>query len=253
MQRIFALAIVLAISLALTARADDGAQLSWIKAQAVLQAAEKDLQTGGIMSLAAHAADLEQSLAGAQQAMADAAQSCVVLTDGPSDTLLSLVVATMPDKNAGTSCKQTQAVPNPYPTSTLFLGSFYDEVGKPEDALRVLDAGLAISSDFSAMKPELISERGAALQLMKRWTDALANYDNGLTIPSLEPEDHARLLRGRGNCLTELGRLDDAEKTYRESQNYDPNNEIARNELEYIARLRAGATPTPSQIIAPKS
>lgn len=251
MQRIFAFAIALAISLTATAQADDGAQPSWIKAQAVLQAAEKDLQTGGIMSLAAHAADLEQSLAGAQQAMADAAQSCVVLYDGPIDTLLSLVA--MPDENAGTKCKQSEAVSNPYPMSTLFLGSYYDEIGKPEDALRVLDAGLAISSDFSAMKPELISERGAALQLMKRWTDALTNYDNGLTIPSLEPEDHARLLRGRGNCLTELGRLDDAEKAYRESQNYDPNNEIARNELEYIARLRAGATPTPSQIIAPKS
>jgi Flp pilus assembly protein TadD len=66
---------------------------------------------------------------------------------------------------------------------------------------------------------------------------------------SLPPEMKARLLRGRGFALTELGRLDDAEEAYRESLVSEPNNPRAAGELNYIARLRTGARPAPGALV----
>jgi Flp pilus assembly protein TadD len=51
--------------------------------------------------------------------------------------------------------------------------------------------------------------------------------------------------RGRGFVLTELGRLDEAEAAYRESLKIEPDSERAKNELQYIARLKAGGPSAP--------
>lgn len=54
----------------------------------------------------------------------------------------------------------------------------------------------------------------------------------------------AHLQRGRGFALTELGRLDEAEAAYNEALKIDPNDDRAKHELEYIAHLKAGGSPT---------
>jgi tetratricopeptide (TPR) repeat protein len=100
--------------------------------------------------------------------------------------------------------------------------------------------------------PYLTSERGAALLALKQWPDALANYEKGLGISPLPDSARALLLRGRGFSLTELGRLDDAEKSYRDSLIAEPNNARALAELNYIARIRAGGAPTASGLLTVK-
>jgi tetratricopeptide (TPR) repeat protein len=249
MKLINALVATVALLGASVAAAADGP--AWIVAGNVLDATFKDVQQQGILGVASHTADLEQSLAGAVQAVADAREkSCTALTDGMADVLAAMTAAST--KGGGT-CASVQAVENPYPMSALLLASYYNETGKSEDAVRVLDEGLGASGALSARRPDLISERGAALQALKRWPEALANYDGGLALGGLEPQAHARLLRGRGFSLSELGRLDEAEAAYRESLTLDPNNKLAEGELEYIARLRAGGEKAPTGITLPKN
>ena len=229
------------------------AEQPWVTAQTVLDATETDLQTGGLLAVAAHVADLEHALADARQpAASPGAGTAYVLADGPTETLVALAAAAA-DRHAPAGQKVV-ALNNPYPAISLYLGSYYNEVGKPEDAMRVLDAGLALeNSTLGLHQPLLISERGAALASMKRWPDALANYDKGLAVAGLEDRARARLYRGRGFALTELRRLDEAEQAYRESLKLDPGNAIAQQELEYIAHLRAGGATEPAGITVPQT
>ncbi len=99
--------------------------------------------------------------------------------------------------------------------------------------------------------PFLFSEKGAALSALKRFDEALATFDTGLQIANLSDADRARFFRGRGYALTELRRLDDAQKAYEDSLKLDPGNALAQNELQYIARLRAGGLAEPGTLSVP--
>jgi tetratricopeptide (TPR) repeat protein len=139
---------------------------------------------------------------------------------------------------------QTTALRTPYPLLRFCLGTYYNDLGRSEDALRTLDAGLALptplpDSDLGKTVPLLIGERGAALDVLKRPQDALTNFDRGLKIKSLKAEQHALMLRGRGFALTELGQLDEAEQSYRDSLEVEPNHQPVMNEITYIQSLRA--------------
>jgi len=69
-------------------------------------------------------------------------------------------------------------------------------------------------------------------------------------------DDRCRLgsaWRRKGYVEIELGRLDDAERSYRKSLEYDPQSKLARSELLIIAKQRAasggeddGSTPPPA-------
>jgi tetratricopeptide (TPR) repeat protein len=179
-----------------------------------------------------------------------------VLTDGPTDTLFSLVAtAAASDKNPGASGKKAVAVNNPYPPISLYIGSYYNEIGRFEDALRALDRGLALYSthgvEFGMHQPGLVSERAIALARLNRLPEALTAYEDGLKLAGIDDGGRARMHRGRGYVLTEMGRLDEAEAAYRESLKLEPDNKIAKGELDYIARLRAGGSTVPGSVIAP--
>jgi tetratricopeptide (TPR) repeat protein len=60
------------------------------------------------------------------------------------------------------------------------------------------------------------------------------------TFPDREGAAHwgAAALRGQGFAYTELQRWDDAAKAYKRSFKYEPDNDIARNELQYIEQHR---------------
>jgi len=225
----------------------------WAKARTLLQSVEADVQAGGIRAVGAHIPDLEQALldgAHAFEMSAGPDGTTIVLTDGMAETLVALAAVS---KSAGT--RKVESVANPYPLIALYLASYYDEIGKFEDALRVLDAGLKLDAvpdlKLGETLPLLISERGAALNGLHRWDDSLANFDDGLRIASMSDADRARLFRGRGFALTELRRLDDAEVAYRNSLKLAPNNPGALNELAYIAQLRAGGQAEPGKIAIP--
>ena len=63
-----------------------------------------------------------------------------------------------------------------------------------------------------------------------------------ITPEQLEEALKAQVIFGGklGTNLIELGYLDAAEKAYRRSLEYEPDNELTHNELAYIAHLHAG-------------
>lgn len=266
MNRYLALgaAILVGISLVLTAKATfadppSASAHPWEKAQAVLTATQADIQkSGGIMSVQAHVLDLERALADANQSFGPAASdggTSYVLVDGPGSALVAMMAAAA-DKSPDPARRKVVAVINPYPHISFFLGSYYDEIGKPAEAVRVLDAGLAlptVKGVASENQPFLIAERGAALNALRRFPEALADFEAGLKIEGLDDRYRARLLRGRGFALTELSRLDEAEASYRDSLKIDPSSPVAARELQYIARLRAGGPATAVELTMPNA
>lgn len=246
-------ALVAGLGFASVARADDmppsapAAEMPWTKDQSLLAETEQTVQSQGVLAIEPHVAALERALVDAQL-IATVGDTTYVLTDGMAEGLIAMAMtAESGEKNSGT---KRVAVANPYPVIALYLGSYYDEVGRSEDALRVLDMGLANSFmpelGLGEHRPLLISERGAALIALKRWPDALKDYEDGLKNDALSDSDRARMERGMGFVLTELDRLDEAEQAYRDSLKLEPGNVRAQNELQYIARLKAGGPRAPS-------
>lgn len=236
-----------------SARSASAAQ-PWVADQELAKTVWADIQSGGILGVASHVAEMEKALANARQSI-DAARAnkdpSFVLTDGTTDVLIQLAAAAT-DKSRG--AVRVVAVDNPYPTIAFFLGSYYNEIGKFDDAVRVLDEGLASSGALDmgigvgAHEPALLSEKGAALVGLKRWADALAAYDAAMKIDGLDGGMRAHILRGRGFALTELGRLEEATQAYNDSLKLEPGNARAQRELQYIAGLRAGDTPTATSL-----
>ena len=221
----------------------------WEDAQAVITATEADAMKNGIRGIQPHAADLEAVLASADKAYratTPAAGPIYKFVDSQAEALEAMMAAAT-DKRPEVAGRKAVAVKNPYVLASFYLGTYYDEIGKPQDALRVLDAGLALPQVDPELaggshRPALISERGAALIAMKRMPEALADYDMGLKLGGLPAPYRGKLLRGRGYVLTELGRLDDAEQAYRDSLVADPNNQRAMAEMAYIGKIKAGGS-----------
>lgn len=216
----------------------DGAT-PWVDDTRLKDQVTADIQHSGILGVESHVADIERVLAAAKQSFAQAHDAGVFLSNGGSDIMQSVLM--MSKENRNISVAQ-----NPYPLLALYLGSYYNENRRSEDALRILDLGLgAEQSTFSG----LIAERGAALNGLKRFDESLANYDEGLKIPGLDADMKGRFERGRGYALTELGRLDEAEAAYDDSLKDAPGNATAENELRYIAGLKAGAKPAAGGVL----
>ncbi|MDG2531829.1 tetratricopeptide repeat protein [Caulobacter endophyticus] len=99
----------------------------------------------------------------------------------------------------------------------------------------------------------LVTEKGMALTALKRHADALALYDGAFahfsTLLISDDLSKARLMRSRGFSLIELGRLDEAEESYRASLEAEPDHAGAKHELDYIAKLRAGAQAMDVKIV----
>ncbi len=221
---------------------------SWHEAQDLLKTVLTEIQSGGIFAVKAHSDQMEQALAAAPAQLVTTAPdgSETVLADGLAEALIASATLA---KAKPTAPVKISTFDNPYPLIALYLGSYYNEIEKPDDALRVLNAGLAASVvtgiDVGAHRPLLLTERGAAFAALKRWQDSLDSEDEALKEGAdLAPSMIAHIQRGRGFALTELGRLDDAEAAYRESLKLQPGDQRAASELQYIARLRAGAPPT---------
>lgn len=138
--------------------------------------------------------------------------------------------------------KKAVCVDNPYPLAALLIGSYLDDIRRPEEGLVVLDRGLAFDPNF----PTLVAEKGAALNMLHRPAEALATYQAGLAnILLLDDWQRGTMLRGEGYALVELKRYDEATEAYQKSLKIDATHGHAVQELDYIAHLRAGrASPT---------
>ncbi len=89
-----------------------------------------------------------------------------------------------------------------------------------EEALAYFDQTATLAPSFA-----LFSNRGAALQLLHRFGEALASYDAAL---ALQPR-HAMVHFNRGRTLQDMGRFDEALGAYRASLALDPNFALAWN------------------------
>src|SRR5262249_46331158 len=100
-----------------------------------------NLSKGGLRALSPLVPDMEQALSAARACFPstrNADGSLIILADGGPETMMAAV--SMAAKSAKGSVQY-----NPFQQIALILGSYYNEVGKPEDALRTLDAGLLLS------------------------------------------------------------------------------------------------------------
>jgi tetratricopeptide (TPR) repeat protein len=105
-----------------------------------------------------------------------------------------------------------------------------------DEALFAIDCGLELENDH----PELWSERGYLLGRLKRHQESLDCYTRAASVRDSAPTRQvARALRGQGVQLVDLNRLDEAEAALQRSLELEPDSNIARNELGYIADLRS--------------
>jgi hypothetical protein len=228
--------------------------LPWAGDMAMFQAAQPDLHAGGIKALAPHVADFEAALVHGKPFFPDGATidgHRYVMADGPTENLLVTLSAAAKKADGVTT---VSAVLNPYPLIGFELGSYYNEIGKPEDAIRVIDETLSLSPSpdgaVGARVGELMNEKGVALSALKRNSEALDIFEQALASHVLTAHERALLDRGRGYTLTELNRLDDAEAAFRDSLQYEPANKRAEAELGYIAHLRAGGPKAPREMFS---
>lgn len=169
--------------------------------------------------------------------------SLVIVRADDEETSISLGLAGAMQANGAN--RQVTSRFNVYPMAALLLGSWANERRDADGAVRMLQRGLEIQPG----NPLLASELGAAYTLQKAWAEALAVYEGALEAnPLMGKMALARLLRGKGFALIELGRLDEAETAYRQSLVAEPNHGGAQHELAYIAGLRKGRPAAPTGI-----
>jgi tetratricopeptide (TPR) repeat protein len=95
------------------------------------------------------------------------------------------------------------------PNSSAYFsnrGIALQDLKRFDDALASYDRALAIRPN----NPEALNNRGTALRDLKRFEDALASYDCALAIRP----DYAEAFNNRGNVLRDLKRFDDALVSY---------------------------------------
>jgi tetratricopeptide (TPR) repeat protein len=243
---------VLAAPTALDTPAAPAANEPWMQAGALIATTIADVQKSGGDGMKAHVPELEAALAaGAElfppQVTPDG--KLVILVDGPTEAVVAQGLRP-PDNIA------IMTAPNPYPQIGLMLAFYYNEAGRPQDALRVIDATIKLSAlselHLGAKLSALLTESSAAYVTMEHWGESLVAADAALEASQTDP-DKARSFRSRGFALVELGRLDDAEAAYRDSLRLEPDNGLAKEEMGYIARLRTGAPrETPQGASAPE-
>ena len=115
-----------------------------------------------------------------------------------------------------------------------------------------LAAGKADLDTLLALQPanaQALNERGFYYQREKNWQAAAddfakaAEYSQWLENPAERQMMHAAAQRGLGFTLIERGRWQEAEAIYQKLLEENPQDERARNELEYIHQQRAKQPP----------
>ncbi len=109
-----------------------------------------------------------------------------------------------------------------------------------DEALPLLDKAIALAPYYAMPH----NERGFILNQQGRLRDGIESYRKAIRISDAHPSAaYAKpaALRGIGWAQIELGELDQAQKTYEEVLALEPDNGLAKRELECIAQQRAKA------------
>jgi tetratricopeptide (TPR) repeat protein len=216
------------------------ADAPWDRANTLFMATVAEIQKNGEDGIRTRLPELEAALvdgAAAFPPRVDAEGKLTILIDGVTEA--AMVQSLTPPQDI-----TIVMVPNPYPQIGLMLAFYYNEAGRPQEALRVIAAAIKLSAmadmHRGARLAALLTESAAAYVTLQRWPDSLAAAEAALQASQTE-QDAARSFRSIGLALVELRRLDDAEEAYRNSLRLEPENKLAIGEMATIARLRAGA------------
>lgn len=218
----------------------------------VLESAFTDFGKGGFAALAPHVPALREALGHAPAIyprVVTRGKEMIIHVDdrmtGRSDSALFLIGAAAGQKGVAGGGATATTVDNVYPIIALILGSYANEMKQYEEALGYLDRGHAMQPE----DPLVVLERASALNALHRQAEAAASLkaylESGDTLLAFH---RASVMRNLGVALIDLDRLDEAEAMLKDSIKADSDNPIARQELEYIKKLRAGARPTSIQL-----
>jgi len=130
-----------------------------------------------------------------------------------------------------------QVWPDAYLMKAYLLSDLH-EIGAAQESLKK-----AIS--LSPQTAQFISELGYTYEAQGQCDRAITLYEEAASAARIGSDDDrhkvidlTRAWRGKGYCLTEQGRLDEAEQLYRKCLELDPEDNKAKNELKYIASRR---------------
>lgn len=144
------------------------------------------------------------------------------------------------DKNGVEGSTQNAIVVDSSWGDALFMkGSALVSLNAYSDAEQTLSEAVAHSPSNS----KYLSEYAYTFIIRKSYEEGLAWATKAeeaakFSPDELEKDELARAKRHMGYALIELGRLDEAEKKYKEALKLDKNDQKAKNELEYIKQLR---------------
>lgn len=220
--------------------------------QQLLERAMRDVQAHGFAGLDRHLEGLRRALDGAPAAYPQMEQrgkgEWILRSDDLGETMVLATVIQSMAGGEGVNTVTVRRQPNVYPLIALILGSEAVERRRLDEAVKILDRGLAMQDDDWM----LLKEKASALQAGGRHDEALAVLDQALAADSLRILLNAGPLhRGRGFSLIEQGRLKEARAAYDEALELDPEDGHARRQLAYIDGLEAGQPPVAGGVILP--
>jgi tetratricopeptide (TPR) repeat protein len=110
------------------------------------------------------------------------------------------------------------------------------DLGRKDEARATLEKAIA----HSPKDPHYLSELANLSRMEKDWSGALAKYEAAVQMarefaaPLSRTAELGEALRGKGYVLVELGRLEEAEATYKECLAVNAADRTAMAELEYV-------------------
>ncbi len=222
------------------------------EADSLLKQAMADIKAGKLAELAPLVPALERALANPDTPKT-IGDSPVFLIDGLTDQIMVQMWLNTPEGKDAAD-RKPRLISDPYPQIAYALGFYYNETKQPDQALRVLNAGLAalkkhMEPNITEMAPLLRIEIAATHNIAGRWQNAYDAYQAVLALP--DKDVYPQAYRGMGFSLIEMKRLDEAETAYNQSLKLDPNNASAKAELAYIAKLRSGGAKQAPEVFVP--
>jgi tetratricopeptide (TPR) repeat protein len=168
----------------------------------------------------------------------------IYVTHSMGETILYMGLSSAVNEKSG-SKNGAIAIQNLWTDALELKGYALVELNRPDEAKPVLNRAIELSPFY----PLPAAELGNIYQIEKNWPAALDAYGKAEMGANLMDDGEAktkfltRAWRGQAYVLTEQGKLDDSEALYRKCLELNPNDGNAKGELEYIASLRAKATP----------
>lgn len=132
------------------------------------------------------------------------------------------------------------SVENDWCDAMLVKGYALNELKRPTEAAQVLETLIGHAPN----NPQYLAEYAYTVRINGYLERSLDLYTQAEKLASRLSDKgsashwRAVALRGQGYALSDLQRWDDAKKAYERSLKYEPENEIARSELQYIEQHR---------------